>query len=289
MKIIITGAAGFLGGNVCQRLTDFGIDYVAVDNLKFGSEDNLPLGCHFIESGFENLSEEMLSEFDVLIHLACSNIIYAMEFPIETVLNNAVNTIELFSKFKGKIIYTSTASVYGDADVIPTKETDEIKLSNGYDTSKFIAEQFLRERGNYTTLRLSNVYGKFQSIDSPYCGVLGKFVDLYLEGQPLHIYGDGSATRDYTYVEDVVDAIILAMNNEPLNTELNIATGIETSIMELTALIGNKNGLVNKGKRMIDKINRRCLDTSKAKELLGWEAKIPVSTGIRKTMLAKSN
>lgn len=286
MKMIITGACGFIGSNLCHKLSAMGINYLAVDDLSFGNENNFPKNNRLLKCEFSDL-ESSLEETDILIHLATSNIIYAMSEPIETFKNNAVETIKLFQRFKGKIVYTSTASVYGNAESFPTKEDEEVKLSNAYDSSKYIAELFLRERGNFTTLRLSNVYGRFQDATSPYCGILGKFVDKYLEGKPLTIYGNGTATRDYTYVEDVVNAMLLAIDRLPCNTEINIATGVETSVLELAEMINEDNDIEKLPSRSIDAIQRRCLDISLAEKLLGWKPKTDIATGIKKLIELK--
>lgn len=287
MKILITGAAGFVGSNLCHRLSKEGFYFHGVDNLSFGNKNNFPSGEDLFVKDFDELEEEYLNYFDVLIHLATSNIIYAMGMPHETYHNNAVKTAKLFNRFNGKIIYTSTASVYGNAKNIPTKETDAIQLSNAYDTSKYIAELFLQQRGNFTTLRLSNVYGRFQDATNPYCGVLGKFVDQYLQGNPFTIYGNGDHTRDYTYVDDVVDAIILAAHQKAHNTEINIATGKETSALFIAEKISLDHEVKKLPVRKIDAITRRCLDIKKAKQLLGWKPLINIGEGIEKTIKEK--
>lgn len=288
MKILITGAVGMIGANLCHRLNERSYEFIACDNLSFGRIENTEGKYPIIKCDFKEIPQSTLDQFDILIHLATSNIIYAMTEPIETFKNNALETMKLFNRFKGKIIYTSTASVYGNADLFPTPEKAEIKLSNPYDTSKYIAEWYLRTRGNFTTLRLSNVYGRFQDQSSPYCGVLGKFIDKYLEGKPFTIYGDGTATRDYTYVEDVVNAIIDCIELESLNIEINIATGVETNVIDLTNMIDLKSVFKMMPSRSIDAIQRRCLDISKAKQLLGWEPKTSLQEGIKQLIKIKS-
>lgn len=287
MKVLITGAAGFIGANLCHRLKGEDIYFHGVDNLSFGNKDNLPEGMDFHMQDFAEVHEDFLNYFDVLIHLATSNIIYAMTMPHETYHNNTVKTAKLFARFNGKIIYTSTASVYGNAKTIPTKETDAIQLSNAYDTSKYIAELFLQQRGNFTTLRLSNVYGRFQDATNPYCGVLGKFVDQYLQGNPFTLYGNGDSTRDYTHVEDVLDAIIIAAHLPAFNTEINIATGKETSALFIAEKISLEHEVKKLPVRKIDAITRRCLDVSKAEKLLSWQPQIFIEEGIERTIREK--
>ena len=288
MKILVVGGAGFIGGNLSHYLYNTGASFTAVDDLSFGYMQNVPTGCDFVKKDFKDLSQDFLDQYDILVHVACSNIIYAMKEPIATIINNGISTVDLFSKFKGKIIYTSTASVYGQADNFPTVENSEKKFYNAYDTSKYIAEQYLRARGNYTTLRLSNVYGRFQRPENPYCGVIGKFMQQAHDKQPMTIYGDGNATRDYTYVEDVVEALSIAINIRNLDTEINIATSVETSVMELAYICANTynyHGDVNKvGKREIDCITRRSLSNRRAYALMEWTPKTCIEKGIEATM-----
>lgn len=288
MKILITGCAGFIASNVLNTLTeiiDVNLDgqvsntYEAwgCDNLQFGYADNVKVN-NWSRCGFETLTENYLNDFDVLVHLATANIIYAMDEPVKTFKTNAFDTIELFRKFKGKIIYTSTASVYGQSLELPTKETAEIQCTNAYDTSKFIAEQYLMLRGNYTTLRLSNVYGPGQRPEHPYSGVIGKFIGSDI----LNIYGDGTQTRDYTYVADVVEAIHMAIMQPAKNTEINIASGVETSVNDIAAMFNRPRKYIDK--RAIDGINRRWLSRVKAMYLLGWQPTTELKEGIRLTL-----
>lgn len=280
MKTILTGCLGFVGSNVHFRLGGFG-----VDDLFFGSRDNI--SGKWAHMGFEEIPQSALDDYDVLIHMATSNIIYAQYHPIETFNNNTLKTIELFSKFKGKIVYTSTASIYGQADVIPTPETYPRNLTNAYDTSKYIAECFLKQRGNYTTLRLSNVFGVNQRPSNPYCGVIGRLLQQALNGAAMTIIGDGSQTRDFTYVDDVVDAIEMAVNQPAKDTEINIATGKETSILALATCIrelGIKSEIESIPPRAIDRLTRRCLDISKAEKVLGWKPKTSLGSGLCKTI-----
>jgi UDP-glucose 4-epimerase len=286
MKILVVGCAGFIGSNVIKSLKEtHGV--WGIDNLSFGYADAVTVNT-WSKCGFETLTENYLKDFDVLIHLATANIIYAQTEPVKTFKTNAVDTLELFRKFKGKIIYTSTASVYGNSLELPTTETAPIQVSNAYDMSKYIAEQYLRERGNYTTLRLSNVYGPGQRPDHPYSGVIGKFIGAIVKGEPVEIYGDGSFTRDYTYISDVVDAISLAVDQPAKNTEINICGGVEYSINSvvqmLTSIIEGDAMIVHKEPRSIDGIKRRWLSRIKAFYQLGWQPKVSLENGILLTL-----
>jgi UDP-glucose 4-epimerase len=287
LKIAILGGAGFVGSNLANYLNSIH-DVTVIDNLSFGFRENIN-GVKFIQKDFADVD----LDYDVLVHCACANIIYAMEAPIDTFKVNALDTIKMIEKFKGKIIYTSTASVYGQAKVLPTPENHPLNVSNAYDQSKLITEHYLKLRGNYTTLRLSNVYGHGQRPENPYSGVIGKFIDAGLKGKTMYTYGNGADTRDYTYIDDVVLALDMAIESEPLNTEVNISTGKETSINELILLICNELeipiNMRSTEKRQIDKISRRMLDNSKARELLGWKPFHDLKKGIKLTIEHEKN
>jgi len=284
--ILITGAAGFVGSNIAKRLADEGYPVMGIDDLSFGDMQNVPPNIDFSVMKFQDLI--FYDHYKILIHCATSNIIYAMTHPVETFENNAHATIQLFKQFQGKIIYTSTSSVYGNADIFPTPEDAELKSSNAYDISKRLAEAYLQQRGNYITLRLSNVYGYNQIASNPYCGVIGRLVDCALTNKLFYINGNGNDTRDYTFVEDVVEALQKAVEKNALNTEINIGTGVETSVDDLcefvAALTGTEKNIYYGDKRAIDKINRRCLDIRLAKRVLDWEPKTELRKGLKKTI-----
>lgn len=289
-KIFISGIAGFVGSNLANTLVKLGYNVSGCDSLKFGYAENLKPEVKWLHCPFEDIDPDFLASFDVMVHAATFNIIYAVEQPIDTFKNNALHSIDLVRSFPGKIVYTSTSSVYGNATSFPTKEDHPTSVSNAYDQSKLILEKYLQLRGNYTTLRLSNVYGPNQRPENPYCGVIGKFIDCSIRQIPMRINGDGWATRDFTYIDDVVSAIISAIDQPAKNTEINIGTGKETSIMDLTILIavvvGTYFSFEKIPARTIDGISRRCLDVSKAKNLLGWEPSTDLKIGIENTIFS---
>jgi UDP-glucose 4-epimerase len=283
-RILVIGSLGFIGSNICNELDKQRYSVKGIDNLFFGYiENSQENNIDHREVCLSELTRLDLNKFDIIVSSFCSNIIYAIDKPIETYKNNVVNAIKCFSKFDGKIIYLSTSSIYGNPCVIPTPETEPESVINAYDTSKYIIEEYLKTRGNYTTLRLSNVYGEYQRPENPYCGVIGRFIDNKLHGYQTIIYGNGKDTRDFSYVGDVVNAVIKTIETKNLDTEINIGTGIETSINDLIKLIEiDHYKLIDK--RQIDGINRRCLDISKAKKLLNWEPKISLKEGLLKTI-----
>ena len=284
----IVGGFGFIGTNCTLRLKEAGYNVTVIDNFSFSDKKNIPLNVKYIEKGYENLTEHELNFFDEIVFVACSNIIYSVDYPIETIRNNAINFYDFINKFKGKIVFTSTSSKYGNAKKYPITEETEINVSNFYDSSKYIAELFLKNRGNQTTLVLTNTYGKYQRVENPYCGVVSRMIDRVEKGLPIEIFGNGNSTRDYNHVSDVCEAILLAVEKEPLNTSINLGTGVETNSKQLATIISEAFNVPTKftyvPERKIDGIKRRCLDNSKAKELLGWTPKTDLKTGIQKTI-----
>lgn len=295
LQMLITGALGFVGTNLCKYFSrKFGYHVTGCDDLSFGREENRQPGVFYNIQSFEKYSTRELSRFDIVIHAATCNIIFSQENPSHTVLVNDVLTQELFSRIppSAHIIYLSTASVYGNSAKQPLTEDDPISLTNVYATTKYAAEMHLK-RGmhhKYTILRLSNVYGPFQSPENPYCGVMGKLMESAMAGSDFSIYGDGSATRDYTYAGDVCKAVEAALKSPMSHGEtFNIATGQEHNVFQLTQFVRHIAGTSHfqtkhVSPRGIDTVNRRCLSPQRAKAMIGWEADTLLYQGIEKTL-----
>jgi UDP-glucose 4-epimerase len=191
------------------------------------------------------------------------------------------------------IVYSSSASVYGNARYLPVNEDDRITILNPYAASKLSAENycmaFYESYGiPVAVLRYSNVYGIKQSPNNPYCGVVSKFFDSVLNDHPIQIHGDGEQTRDYTYVDDVVEATMLAaLSPKVVGEVLNIGTGKETSVRELANLVLEISGKNMKpifiDRRDIDNIRRRVLNIEKVRKHLKWIPTTPLEEGLRKT------
>lgn len=288
MRVFITGIAGFIGSNVANRLHELGYLVYGVDNLKNGNTKNLIKDIIWDNIDLGSVHEDILNSYDALLHFACDNIRYSQDFPVETFKTNSLKSIQLINKFRGKIVYTSTSSVYGQASFLPTRENNEIILSNAYDQSKYIAELFLRKRKNFSTLRLSNVYGINQRYESTYPAVIPKFINLCNINSPITIYGSGNDTRDFTYIDDVVEAIITTLELKSLNTEINIGTSEETSINQVANLISKITGkdikTIHVDSQSVDGIKRRCLDNKLAFKKIGWKPKTSFHDGLLKTI-----
>jgi UDP-glucose 4-epimerase len=200
------------------------------------------------------------SDLDVIFHLACVNQMQAVDNPRENLEVNALMTREIALRAKmcgAKFVYTSTASAYGQADEIPTPVTAELRPQSDYAVAKLAGEFFVKNSGaDWTILRLSNVYGPHQTVDNPYCGVIGRFFDQALKGEPLTIIGDGTQTRDFTYVDDVVDHLVEMHLPEFSERIYNVSHGKEESILELGGHLSRLLGV-----RRIKPIEERSIDT----------------------------
>lgn len=271
MRYLVTGSHGFIGSNLVRRLRNRGDEVVCVD-VKI----NYP-----IHEAFED--DLVLDEIDFVYHLACMNQMSAVLHPFGNILANAEGT-RIVAEFCGKnnipMIYTSTASVYGQATQIPTPVEAQMRPRTDYAITKLAGEYFVKNHAkSYVILRLSNVYGPGQTSENPYCGVVGKFIEAALDDKPLNVFGTGSQTRDFTYVDDVLDCLL--DERLMLGKTLNVSRGIETSVLELASAVsegtGRKLKLNYLTERPIDGIHSRVLKSD-------YPCNTDLSEGIEKTV-----
>lgn len=245
---IVTGSEGFIGKNLCEKLLERG-DTVSGYDTK-------------IKKDLFGVTPYVLKEADAIFHLACINQEVAEVKKRENVVVNAYAAQFLADLARDAgipLVYTSTASVYGNAKLIPTPVGAALAPQTSYAAAKALGETFVRHSGCiYKIFRLSNVYGPHQTPDNPYCGVIGKFIENWLNGEPLKVISPGYQTRDFTYVGDVVNALI--SHAVPWNGTFNLGTGVETSVVELAEKISGVYDFAEP--RSVDTINRRCLVSS---------------------------
>jgi UDP-glucose 4-epimerase len=249
MRVLVTGSHGFIGSQLVLALKERG-DEVYESDLKNG----VP---------FYQVNARWGKPFDEIYHLACVNQEEAVGNPERNVLVNAYGAklmAEIAVTSGARFVYTSTASVYGKANIIPTHSRYRPKPKSDYAVAKLAGEHFVKNSGaDFTIFRLSNVYGPGQTTENPYCGVVAKFFEAAMAGKPLQIIGDGSQTRDFTYVGDVIPHLM----NPELKGVLNCSHGDETSI---ASLAGQLVSVCESGsdfhwapERPVDGIQRRCL------------------------------
>ncbi|MCM3237997.1 NAD-dependent epimerase/dehydratase family protein [Heyndrickxia oleronia] len=300
--VLVTGGAGFLGSQLVKKLLPLSDSIYIIDDLSTGNISSVPkdpkITFYHESITNEDILNKVLPNVDYIFHLACKNLVLSYNNVKEDFDTNLYGgwlllqkSQELSPKLK-RFIYTSTASVYGDASLLPTPETYyNIKLP--YSASKFSTEHYCQVYHHMyqlptTILRLSNVYGPGQLISNPYCGVVAKFFEEAANDAPLTIYDDGKQTRDFTYVDDALDAILLAAcNDQTIGLVFNVSTKKETSILELAENITTITGLTNvrlnfQPKRSVDIVQRRCLDNTLLKSY-GWNCQNDLVTGLTKT------
>jgi len=302
MRIVITGGAGFIGSHLCDRFIAEGHQVVAIDNLITGRLANIQ---HLLDHpNFEFIRHDVSKPIrvegpvDVVMHFAspASPKSY-QDYPIQTLKVGALgthNSIGL-AKAKGAIFYlASTSEVYGDPEVHPQPESYRGNVScigprAVYDEAKRYAEAmtmaYHRVHGVDTRIvRIFNTFGGRMALDDG--RVVPNFVGQALRGEPLTVYGDGSQTRSFCYIDDLVEGIVRLLHVE-FHEPVNLGNPQEISILEfahkINALTGNPGGIVFKPLPPDDP-TRRCPDITRARELLGWEPQIDLDEGMRRTI-----
>lgn len=298
MRFLVTGGAGFVGSHIVDRLISEEHEVVVIDNLLTGSRHNVNPKAIFYQLDivdFEKLEEVFNKhKFDYIFHVAAGYLVQSIENPQRDLMINGIGTLnicQLSLKYKiKKIVYSNSGGAsYGEPKKLPLTEDHSILPLNPYGASKFIGELYLymyhKNYGlNYTSLRYGNVYGPRQNPKLE-GGVVSVFLDSFLKGERPIMRSDGTPTRDYVFVEDVVDANMLALKKGGPDG-YHVATGIEISVYDLISLMQkvlNTSLNVVKGPPRIGDIQRAVFDISKIKNELGWAPKTSLEDGLRQT------
>jgi UDP-glucose 4-epimerase len=301
-RIVVTGGAGFVGSNIVKRLLKEQASVVVLDDFYTGERDNLPADDRNLEvitgsvTDFE-LVRDVVKGASVVIHEAARNIIVSTRNPREDYEVNIGGTLNVLLAVREtgvpRIVYASSASVYGNPRYLPINEDDATNMLSPYSVSKFAGENyckaFYESYGLSTSVvRYSNVYGTLQRPDNPYCGVVSKFFEAAMSKQSPRIHGDGEQTRDFTYIDDVVEATLLAALMAKAEGQVyNVGTGRETTINQLARIIieitgaGVEPSYVDR--RDIDNIRRRVVNIEKIRRELRWVPSVTVEQGLRRT------
>ena len=300
--VLVTGGAGFVGSNLVRRLIAEGSRLTILDDLFTGTPDNLAglEGRYNLVRGSvtdRDVVTELVSKAKIVFHLAARNIIASTRNPLEDFQTNIGGTLNILLAAREyhteRIVYTSSVSVYGNPKYLPINEDDRISLLTPYAVSKYGGEGYCQAfYESYdlpvAVVRYSNVYGPWQDPGNPYCGVIAKFIEKVKAGLPPEIHGDGQQTRDFTYVEDAVEATLTAALSPKAEGEIiNIGTGIETSINSLANIVSGLYGQtcepVHIDRRDIDNIRRRVVNIEKIRRLLRWTPSTTLRDGLSKT------
>ena len=301
-RIAITGGAGFLGSHLCEKLLAQGHEVLCIDNFYTGAKDNIAhlLGNPMFELIRHDVTFPLYLEVDEIYNLACpaSPIHYQFD-PVQTTktsVHGAINMLGLAKRVKAKIFQASTSEVYGDPLVHPQPESywghvNPIGIRSCYDEGKRCAETLFfdyhrQHRVRIKVGRIFNTYGPRMQLNDG--RVVSNFIVQALRNEPITIYGDGSQSRSFCYVDDLIEAFVRFMESgDDLLGPLNLGNPVEFTIRELALhvieMTGSKSSLVEKPLPMDDPKQRQP-DISQAREHLGWEPKVPLAEGLKPTI-----
>ena len=301
VRVLVTGGAGFVGSNLVRRLLRDGARVTVLDDLFTGRLDNLPASGFEFEQGSVTdiaLVNRIVAAHPVIFHAAARNIVVSTRNPredFETNIGGTLNILMAARESKARrIVYTSSTSVYGNPRYLPINEDDRLQLLTPYSVSKLGGENYcMAFHESYgvpaTALRYSNVYWPGQDPANPYCGVVAKFIEALFAGLPPVIHGDGEQSRDFTYIDDAVEATVLAgITPRAVGEVFNVGTGVETRVNELVAKLIKVTGVnvepEHKDRRDIDNIRRRVVNIEKTRRTLRWVPEVTLETGLRRTV-----
>ncbi len=301
-RILVTGGAGFIGSHLCKRLLDEGNEVVCADNFFTGNKNNiLPLlGNKRFELLRHDVTFPLYIEVDEIYNLACpASPVHYQSNPVQTLktnVNGAINLLGLAKRIDAKILQASTSEIYGDPEVHPQSESywgsvNPIGIRSCYDEGKRCVETlffdyFRQYKVRIKVARIFNTYGPNMSTEDG--RVVSNFIVQALQGKDITIYGDGSQTRSFCFVDDTVTGLISLMNSEDAITgPINLGNPSEFTMLDLAELVSELTGTKN---RMIflplpgDDPKQRKPDIRLARELLNWMPSIPLEDGLVETV-----
>ena len=301
-RTLVTGGSGFLGSHLCDRLIARGDDVVCADNLFTGRKRNVAhlLGAPNFEFLRHDVTFPLYVEVDQIYNLACpASPIHYQHDPVQTTktsVHGAINMLGLAKRLKARIFQASTSEVYGDPDVHPQREdywgrVNPIGVRSCYDEGKRCAETLFFDyyRQHRLDIRVGRIFNTYGPRMHPEDGrVVSNFIVQALKGQNITLYGDGEQTRSFCYVDDLIDAFIAYMDKDgDLPGPINLGNPNEFTIRQLAEtvidLTGSKSKLVHRPLPSDDPKQRRP-DIGAARTLLGWAPKVPLRSGLRRTI-----
>jgi len=300
-RILVTGGAGFLGSHLCEYYVEKGSDVICVDNFFSGSKDNIRhlLSLPHFELMRHDIIHPLFVEVDQIFHLACpASPIHYQYNAIKTVKTNVMGTINMLGlakRIKARILLASTSEVYGDAQVHPQPESywgyvNPIGLRSCYDEGKRVAETLMMDyhRQNQIDIkivRIFNTYGPRMAVNDG--RVVSNFIVQALKNKPLTLYGDGTQTRSFCYVSDLITGLVKMMDTEDFRGPVNMGNPDEFSIIELAKkiilLTQSSSGIIHEPLPLDDPA-QRCPDISLAKEKLDWQPQTTLEDGLHQTI-----
>ena len=301
MRVVVTGGAGFLGSHLCDRLVSEGHDVICLDNFFTGSKQNIKHLLH--NDNFElirhDIIEPILLEVDQIYHFACpASPVHYQYNPVKTIKTSVMGTINMLGlakRVKARVLLASTSEVYGDPKVHPQPESywgnvNPIGERSCYDEGKRVAETLMmdyhRQSGvDIKIIRIFNTYGPRMAIHDG--RVVSNFIVQALQNENITIYGRGTQTRSFQYVDDLIEATYRMMQTENFTGPVNIGNPDEFTILELAEqvidLVGSSSKIIYKPLPKDDPTQRQP-DISLARERLDWRPTIPLQEGLKKTI-----
>ena len=300
MNFLITGVAGFLGAALANKLAREGHQVRGIDDLSTGNPQALSPDVHFTRGDVNDRPKlwTLLQEVDCVYHLAArvsvqESVLYPREY-------NAVNvggTVSLMEAMRDvgvrRVVFISSGAVYGDQDLQPLQEGTHPNPRSPYAVSKLAAEYYVRTIGDLwgmetVSLRVFNAYGPGQHLPASHPPLIAHFLHQVMRGGTLVVHGDGTQTRDYVFVDDVVRCMIAASTASDINSlVINVGRGTETSIREIVRLVLQESGgdaEVLYNPRSNPGVSRMCADLTLAKKVLGYQPSVALEDGIRLTL-----
>ena len=299
---LVTGGAGFIGSTIVDQLLDAGVKEVRViDNFVRGSRNNLVRamqhgGVEVIEGDIcdASLVDRATEGVDYVFHQAALRITRCAEAPreaVEVLIDGTLNVLEAAVEHNvKKVIAASSASVYGEPSYLPIDESHPFNNRTMYGAGKIAAEQMMRALHDtsglrYIAFRPFNIYGPRMDMTGVYTEVLVRWIDAIQAGKPPLIFGDGTQSMDFVYVDDVARANLLAAQSDIIDDVFNLGTGVQTSLNELCQLLlgltGSSLQPEYRAPRQVANVQRRRAAVEKAEKLLGFRARVSLEDGLR--------
>lgn len=300
-KILVTGGAGFLGSHLCERLLADENEVICVDNFYTGDKRNIEklMDNHYFELIRHDVTFPIYLEVDQIYNLACpaSPIHYQRDpvFTIKTSVHGAINMLGLAKRTNARILQASTSEVYGDPSVHPQTEqywgnVNPIGTRACYDEGKRAAETLFfdyhrQHKVDIRVIRIFNTFGPQMAVDDG--RVISNFVMQALQNKPITIYGDGSQTRSFCYVEDLIGGMIAVMNKQSIKSPINLGNPHEIDMLmlarQIIELSGSKSKIIFKELPQDDPVQRKP-DLTRAIDEIGWKTNYTLNEGLSKTI-----